>query len=203
MGRADHRRAGLPGQAGEQDRDRDRVRSVEAGGRLVGEQQPRPHDERAGDRDPGPLALREPRDTLGRPLAEADRLERRERRCRAAVEAAQREHELDVLERRQMRHEPRLLPDVGDLLAAQRRTGGAVERRQLHALDRDRAGVGEREPGEHVQQRRLAGPRRPGDGVQPPAVELEADAVEHRRLAVAAHQPAGRARQSVRRAPES
>ena len=70
----------VAGEPREQDRDRDRVRTVEAGGRLVGEEEHRPRDDRAGDRDAGPLPLREPADALRRALAEADRLERGERR---------------------------------------------------------------------------------------------------------------------------
>ena len=57
--------------------------------------------------------------------------------CLAALVAtAQRERELDVLERGQMGHEPRLLPDVCDPVAAHGGPGGAVERRQLDPVDR-------------------------------------------------------------------
>ena len=64
VGRADDRGARLAGEPREQDRDRDRVRAVEAGGGLVGEQERGPRGERARDRDARPLALREARDAL-------------------------------------------------------------------------------------------------------------------------------------------
>ncbi len=92
----------------------------------------RPRRDGPGDRHAGPLALREPRDPLGRALRQADRVERRESLGPRLVAAAQRERELDVLERGEVRDEPGLLADVGDLLAAQlraRRRGRAQSAR--------------------------------------------------------------------------
>ena len=92
---------------------------------------------------------------------------------RVSSAAAQRERELDVLERGEVRDEPGLLADVGDLLAAQLRARRAVERGQLGAVDGHGAGVRQLEPGEQVQERRLAGAGRAGDRVQPARVQLE------------------------------
>ena len=80
----------------------------------------RPRRDRPRDRHPRPLALREPRDALGRALGEPDRVERRERVRARLVAAAQGERQLDVLERGEVRDEAGLLADVGDLLAAER-----------------------------------------------------------------------------------
>ena len=71
--------------------DRERVRVVEAGGRLVREQELGLGGERAGDRDALLLARREPRDTLFRELLEPDDRERLARLAVAAVEPAQAE----------------------------------------------------------------------------------------------------------------
>ena len=73
-----------------------------------------------------------------------------------------------------MGDEPDLLPDVGDLLAPERGARGTVEAREIDAVELDRAGVGELEPGEQVQERRLSRARRPRDGVQDPRPERRA-----------------------------
>ena len=57
VGRAHDRRAGVSGEACEQEGDGERVRAVEPRGGLVGEQQLRPGGDRPGDRDPGALAV--------------------------------------------------------------------------------------------------------------------------------------------------
>ena len=114
---------------------------------------------------------------------------------RVSSAAAQRERELDVLERGEVRHEAGLLADVRDLLAAQPRARRAVERGQLGAVDGHGAGGRQLEPGEDVQQRRLAGAGRAGDRVQAARVQLGADVLEDGGRAVAV----GEARR--RRAP--
>ena len=192
MGRADDGGARVAGEPREQDRDGDRVRAVEPGGRLVGQEHERPGRDRPRDRDARPLALREPRDALGRPLDEPDRLERCERVRPRLVAAAQRERELDVLERRQVRHEAGLLADVGDLLAPQPRARARSSAVRSTPSTVDRAGVRQLEPGEQVEQRRLPGARRAGDRVQPARVELEADVLEDGGRAVAVRQACGR-----------
>src|SRR4051794_8725611 len=93
MRRAGDRRPRLPGESAEQDRDGDRVRAVEPGGRLVCEEKRWLDDDRPRDRDTRPLPLREPCNTLGRALTEPDRLERLQRRDAPSVEAAQGEDE--------------------------------------------------------------------------------------------------------------
>ncbi len=75
---------------------------------------------------------------------------------RGSVDAAERQRELDVLERREVADEPGLLADVGDRGAPPRRPFGAVEGGEERAVDLDLAGVGQLEPGEQVQEGRLA-----------------------------------------------
>ena len=104
--------------AGRRRRSRSRRRAARSARRRAGA---RARRDRAGDRDARTLALREPRDALGRALARARPSRAPRARRPRLVAAAQRERELDVLERGQVRHEPRLLADVGDLLAASAR----------------------------------------------------------------------------------
>src|SRR5581483_4130157 len=186
--RAEDGRAGLAREACEEVRDGDRVRAVEARGRLVGEQEARPRRDRAGDRDAGPLALRQPGDPLRHALAEPDRLERVQRVAPRVGRAPKHQRELDVLERGQVRDEARLLPDVRDRAAPRRRATGAVERGQLDAVDLDRSGVRKLEAGEEVQQRRLPGAGRARDRAQAPAVERRVEPGEDARVAVALRQ---------------
>ena len=68
---ADDRSAGLARQRREQRREREGVRLIQAGCRLVDQQQARPGRQRPRDRDPNLLARREPRDALAGPLGEA------------------------------------------------------------------------------------------------------------------------------------
>ena len=119
MGRADDCRPGLAREGGQERGDRAAVRLVEAGGRLVREQERRPARQRARDGDALALARREVLDPPARALAQAD-LGERLRRGRAAA-APQSEPELDVLEAGQERNETRILADERDPVAAEAR----------------------------------------------------------------------------------
>src|SRR5581483_5393926 len=138
------------------------------------------------------LALGEPRDVLRGALPEPDRLERREGGSLRAAAAAQLQAELDVLERGEVRHEPRLLADVRDRAAPQLRSRGPVEGGEADAVDRHLAGVRQLEAGEQVQERRLAGAGGAGERVEAAAAQLEADAVEDGRAPVAPGEPSRR-----------
>src|ERR1051325_10507917 len=174
--RADDRRAGLAGERREEHGERARVRLVEPCGRLVDEQQARLGGERPGDGDPDLLACGEPRDALARAFGETNRAEH------VAVRAllSHGGDQLDVLARAQERDQAGLLRDQGDQLSAQLRPAGPVEAVQRLAADLDLAGVGEVEAREQEQQRRLARPRRAGDGCQAAALETRSKTVENR-----------------------
>ena len=105
------------------------VRRVEVAGRLVGEHDRRPRDERAGDRDALLLAAGELRRAVAEPL-------RRGRPCRISsshplgvrLAAGEREREHDVLGRREHRQQVEELEDEADVLAAQERELVVAER---------------------------------------------------------------------------
>ena len=71
---------------------------------------------------------------------------------------------LDVLERREHRHEVERLEDEAEPAAAQQRPLALGEGREIAALDRDRPGIRSVERAQQVQQGRLAAPGGSGDG---------------------------------------
>ena len=88
--------------------------------------------------------------------------------------AAQRERELDVLERGEVRHEPGLLADVGDLLAAERGAAGAVERASARRRRRRPSPAsGSSSPASRCSSVVLPEPDGPVDGMQPARLQLE------------------------------
>ncbi len=96
---------------------------VEVAGRLVGEQDPRPADDRPGDGDALLLAARELRREVVHPRAEADAIERRLGQLpplgvrHAPVE----QRNLHVVEHAQVADQVEDLEDEADLLVADRR----------------------------------------------------------------------------------
>ena len=153
-------------------------RAVEVAGRLVGEDDRRSAGERAGDGDALLLATRQLARAVRQPVAQADRVDHVVDPRRVALGAAEHQRQRDVLlggERRdqvvRLEHEP-------DLLAAQFGEVLVVERGEVRVADVDGA-LGERvEPGEAVQQRRLAGSRRTHDRREPAGFERDRHAVE-------------------------
>src|SRR5205085_10321186 len=102
----------------------------------------------------------EPRHALVGALGEPDRLQRLERTLPRLVGRAvpDGEGELDVLDRRQERDQPRVLPDEPEVAPAEERALLAIEARQRGAERDDVAGRRQLEPREQVEQRRLAAP---------------------------------------------
>ncbi len=94
----------------------------------------------------------------------------------AAVEPAQAEEELDVLADAEEGDERRLLGDEREPVAAECGAAGPVELVDPLAEHDDLAGAREVEPGEQVQERRLARARRPGDDGQPAGRDRRAQA---------------------------
>ena len=106
---------------------------VEVAGRLVGEQQRRVVDQRAGDGDALLLAARQLVRMVIEPLAEADRLERRGGALAAllgADAAPVEQRQLHVLERDGPRQQVEALEHEADLVVADVRERPLVERRR-------------------------------------------------------------------------
>src|SRR5579872_5160394 len=120
-------------------------------------------------------------------VGETDLLEQRER-ARAqlvAVDAGRRKLRLDVLERVQRRDQVERLEDEAEGAQAQLGEVAVSERAEVAALEEHRAARRAVERAEELQQRRLAGARRPDDRDDLRVVDRQVDACErgNRRLA--------------------
>ena len=155
-------------------------RLVEAAGRLVGEDQPRPGGERPADRHPLLLAAGE---LLGVAVEQAREPEPVGERREAArvVPAGEPRLEGEVAGDVEARDQVELLEDDADRCRGAappgRRRRARAERRPG---DRDRAAVGVVEAGGEVQERALAAARLAGQRQAGAGGEVERDAVEHR-----------------------
>ena len=138
--------------------------------------------QRAGDRDPLALAGREPLDPLVETVLEP---KPHEPFARIALAPAHRQRELDVLDRRQVSDEPRILAHETDMPPPERRQLGRIEPGDHLARHGHKSRVGPHEPGEHAKERALPGARPPRHHGHAPCRELRRAAVEHRPLAPA------------------
>src|SRR5262249_2806770 len=109
-------------------------------------------------------------------------------RLGAAAAAAARRADEDVLEHGHAAERARHLVGAADAVPAALR---GTQPRHVGAVDLDPAGVRPERPGEHVEQRRLAGAGRPADADRLPAADREVDAVEDRERAEALADPDG------------
>ena len=152
--------------------------AVEPGERLVEQQHPRARGERAGERDPLGLAAAQVGDRTrirtrrGRP-GRAARRTRAARRRRGTP--CMRNPKRDVGRHVRCGEQLLVLEDHADA-APVGRHGGDVD-----AVDADRAGVGQRQPGDHAQQRALAAPDGPSRATTSPGATASGTSVEHRR----------------------
>ena len=151
---------------------------VEVAGRLVGEHDRRPRDERAGDRDALLLAAGELGRAVAEPLGEADLVGELAHPLAVRLAAGEREREHDVLGRREHRQQVEELEDEADVLTPQEREVVVGELRDVLAGDRHAALGRAVEAGEDVHQRRLAGARRAHDGGQLAGGDAEVDAAQ-------------------------
>src|SRR5688572_2022520 len=133
---------------------------VEITGRLVGEEQDRIVDERAGDGHPLLLAAGELGRTVMRPVAEADGLEpgHGPRALVAGGSIAVAQRQLDVGERAHAGHQVELLEKEADLRVPDVRERVVVELRDVVALQHVAAGRRDVEASQDVHERRLARP---------------------------------------------
>ena len=139
---------------------------VEVAGRLVGEQDARAVDQRAGDRDALLLAAGEVAGDARGGVGEAEALEQLRRAAAglAGRDAGQQRGQLDVVGDREVRDQVEELEHEADLAAAQARAAGLVGAGQVLALHAHLAAGRAVEAAEQVEQRRLAAAARPGDG---------------------------------------
>ena len=155
---------------------------VEVAGGLVGEDELRPVHEGAGNGHALQLAAGElPRHALGA-LGETDRAEhgRHSPRALCRIAAEQGQWQADILRHAQVGQNVEALENKTEAVPAQARERVVAERGELHAAERDRAAVGDVEPGDEVEQRRLADPRLAHYRDVVARRELELDAAEHR-----------------------
>ena len=142
-------------------------RRVEAGRRLVEEDELRVADQRERDVEPAPLAARELRRERVRLLVEPDERDRLVDVARFAVVAGV---ELEALAHGQPRLGARLLQDGADAVAP-----GGVAVRRVDAEHADLAVGARAEALEDLDRRRLAGAVRPEEGEDLAALDLEVD----------------------------
>src|SRR2546430_6532563 len=153
---ANDRGARLVRQPREQLADRAGVRLVEPGGRLVGEQDRRPHGECARDRDPLALSGREQISAVVEPAGEAHFGKRSRRAGLRLAGSADAKAELDVLPRAQVGDQAGLLRYEREVLAADAGNPGAAHAPDLRPLDENLA-LGRRvEPRQQVEEGWLA-----------------------------------------------
>ncbi len=164
----------------EEGHDRLAVARVEVARRLVGEQDAGLADQGAGDRHPLLLAPRELARKMARAVRHADLLQRLAHRLRPLrrLHAAVGERQLDVLVHREVADQVEALEDEADLAIADAGPLGEVEVLDRVIVEHVGALAGRIEQPEDRQQRRLAAPRRAGDGNVLAAPDLELHAGE-------------------------
>ena len=151
---------------------------VEVAGRLVGEHDRGPRDQRAGDRHPLLLPAGQLGGTVREPVAEPDRVDERGEPLVVDLRAGERQRQRDVLVRGQDRDQVVGLEDEAELVAPQRGQPLVVEVRELLAVDDDRAGRRAVQPREQMHERRLAGAGGPHDRRELAGGEADRDAAQ-------------------------
>ena len=168
---------GVDGAADEAE-DLGRGLGVEVARRLVGEEHRRARHERAGDGDALLLAARELGGPVRAAVLEAGRRQELLEPLALGPRACDRERQGDVLLRRQHREQVEELEDEADVATPELREVVVLERRDVDAVDLDRAARRLVETGEDVHERRLARPGRAHDRCQVAAGDVERDAAK-------------------------
>ena len=163
---------------GEQRADLLAGRAVERSGRLVGEQESGPVHERTRDRYPLPLAAREPRRIGVAGALDTQRLEQfvRTRARLGRPHPAELRGQKDVVGDSQIVEQVEELEDHPDPAAAEQRRACFPEPVDPRAGDGQPAARRPVEPGDQIEQRRLAAARRAHDRDRLARPDLEADA---------------------------
>ena len=167
----------LPQQAME----RLRRRLVEIARGLVGQQQRRPHHQRARHRHPLLLAPGEHARPVLEALAQADPRQQF-RRADARFDrrqAADAHRHLDVFERGELRQQVMELEDEADAPVPERDQGHVRHLAERAPAHFHRAPIGAIEAAEHVQQRALADAGCADDGHHLPSFDVQAEIAQH------------------------
>src|SRR5439155_22096185 len=167
----------LRGETREQGRGRDGIRLVQPRRGLVREEERGAGGERPSHGDPAPLPGGEALDPQVRPLLEPDGGEHRSSaNLRLSTgHASHGERELDVLARAQEGHEPGLLADERNRVAAKGGPALTSARGEIDAQNADDAVVRELERRKQVQQGRLPRTGTSRDGEKPTRFELRVE----------------------------
>ena len=180
MGDDDQGGAGGPGGAGEDLHGLLGGQGVQGAGGLVGEEDPRPAHQGAGDGDPLGLPARQ----LGGQLvlvpvqAELGELGAGAGQGPAARGPGQQQGDGDVVQGGQVRQELAELEDEAELGQAQAGALGLVEAGDVAPGVVHAPGVGHQDPGQDVQEGGLARPGRAGDGQDLPGHDVQVDAAQ-------------------------
>src|SRR6266852_2437218 len=153
---------------------------VQVAGRLVGQDNLRPHDDGARDRHALPLAARELLGGVQGALGQADAVQRLRRAAGALarLDAGEKHRQLHVALRRQARHKLVRLEDETEAFLPQQRQLVVREAGHLAAVDAVRARGRPVEAADDVQERRLARARGPHDREVVPVGDRQVDVAQ-------------------------
>src|SRR3954471_4397269 len=185
VGDHDERAAGLVDRLPQQSQHSAARAGVERARGLVGEHDARLSDKRPGNRDTLLLAARELRRAVAAALLEPDAAEDVVDDRAGQAGAGEPRRERDVLLGREGGEQGEGLEDEPDAFAAQARERPFVEAAELLLVEPHATLRRPVQPGGELQQRRLAGARRPHDRGERAAGHGERDAVEGANLSVA------------------
>ncbi len=151
------------------------ARRIERGQRLVHQQQPRLREQRAADRHPLAFATRQRVRTAREQRLEPEQGHHRvvghARRTRALAGPSQ--AEAQVVAHRQVRKQPRVLEHDAEFAPVHRQVDAARGVEEDGVADRDAAVLGAQQPGDQVDQGRLAGAAGPEQRGQPGQRQVE------------------------------